>query len=262
MRVRSHRRGCAMGQSNGARWLAWLRVERGLLDSTITGYKRELLNLHRAKGDPTSLTVAELRSYIVEAGGGPSTVAGRIAAMRSFYGFLVRSGIRIDDPTVTLDRPKQRRGLPKPIQDREKLLAQLDPDYRLIATFLLETGLRISEAVAVRLPVPAPAQMVVRGKGAKERLVLLTDEARAAIDALGGTVKYQVRTIQRNFKAAGFNPHARRHTLACDLAASGADLGEVQEILGHANPATTKVYMAYGIDRIQRAHERRKAHVV
>lgn len=246
-----------LSQASNA-WISWLQIERGLLESTILGYRREMRQLYQAHGQriPT-LTTDELRTYITSKGGKPSTVAGRIAAFRSFYGFLVRSGRRLDDPTVALDRPKQRRGLPKPVQDRSSAFAGLEPDFQLIATVLVETGLRISEGVALNVLVPAPEQIIVRGKGAKERLVLLTPAARAALDQLGGTLKYQVRTIQRHFKAAGFTPHRLRHTLACDLAASGADLGEIQEILGHSSPATTRVYAAYGTDRLRAALNRR-----
>jgi len=248
-----------MGQSNGARWLAWLRVERGLLPSTILGYKREMLQLHRVKGDPAGLSADELREYLIGAGGSPSTVAGRIAAFRSYYGFLVRTDRRLDDPTIKLDRPKQRRGLPKPVENRDAAFALLDPEFKLIAAVLVETGLRISEGVALRVPVPAPEQIVVRGKGAKERIVLLTPVARAALDALGGSLKYQVRTIQRHFKKAGFTPHRLRHTLACDLVRSGADIGDVQKILGHSTPAVTMVYAQYGVDRLRAALDRRTA---
>lgn len=239
-------------------WISWLEVERGLLPSTILGYRREMRQLYQEHGQriPT-LSTDELRRYITSKGGKPSTVAGRIAAFRSYYGFQVRAGYRIDDPTVALDRPKQRRGLPKPVEDRQEAFARLEGDFRLIATVLVETGLRISEGVALRVPVPAPEQIVVRGKGAKERICLLTPAARAALDELGGSLKYQVRTIQRHFKAAGFTPHRLRHTLACDLVRSGADLGDVQKILGHSSPATTTVYAHYGVDRLRAALDRR-----
>jgi integrase/recombinase XerD len=243
--------------SGADRWLAWMRVERGLIESTILGYQRELRALEASKGSLENLTTQNLRDYLVESGGSASTVAGRIAAMRSYYGFLVRSQVRLDDPSAPLDRPKLRRGLPKPVPNREVAFATLELDYQHIATVLVETGLRISEGVALNVAVPAPEQTVVRGKGAKERIVLLTPKARTSLDALGGTLKYQVRTIQRRFKVAGFTPHQLRHTLACDLAASGADLGEIQEILGHSSPATTRVYAAYGTDRLKKAHERR-----
>lgn len=243
-----------------AAWISWLQVERGLLDSTILGYRREMRQLWQAHGADVPLLVTEqLREYVRARAGKPSTVAGRIAAFRSFYGFQVRAGYRIDDPTVALDRPKQRKGLPKPVLNREAVFARLDPEFRLIATVLVETGLRISEACALRVDVPAPEQIIVCGKGAKERIVLLTATARAALDELGGHLHYLPRTIQRHFKAAGMTPHRLRHTLACDLAASGADIAVISKILGHANPSVTMVYAAYGTDRLRAALDQRSA---
>lgn len=240
-------------------WLAFLSVERGLLDSTVTAYRREMRQLWRRVGDRVlEASTEDLREYLIAMGGKASTIANRIAAMRSFYGFLVRTDRRLDDPTVKLDRPRQHRGLPHPILDRERVFERLTPEMRLVMVVLLETGLRISEACALRVPIPAPEQIVVRGKGAKERIVLLTDKARAALDALGGAIPRKVRTVQRAFQKAGTHPHACRHTLACDLASAGAELGEVQEIMGHSSPATTRVYMAYQTDRLWGAQAKRE----
>jgi integrase/recombinase XerD len=244
--------------SASAAWFAWLEIERGLLPSTIGGYRREMRMLWSRYPDRVlTLTTEDLRTHLVEAGGKASTVGGRIAAFRSFYGFLVLTDRRVDDPTVKLNRPRIHRGIPKPIENRALIFAMLSPAMRLVATILLETGLRISEACSLDVGVPAPAQIMVRGKGAKERLVLLTPKARAALDELGGTFPYRKRVIQRNLQLAGTHAHAFRHTLGCDLAASDADLGEIQEILGHSNPATTRGYAAYKTDRLWRAHERR-----
>lgn len=242
----------------GEQWLRWLKIERALLPSTISAYQRELRALWRhARGNLASLTTQDLRDYLLAAGGGSSTIANRIAAMRSFYGFLVRAGLRDDDPTARLDRPKQRKGLPKPIENRDTVLAGLKPHHRHVAIVLLETGLRISEACNLALPVPAPDEVIVKGKGAKDRIVLLTDKARHALDELGGHIPWKPRTVQRWMQKVGVTPHRWRHTFACDLARSGADLGEIQDLLGHASPATTKVYAAYGVERLRRAHERR-----
>lgn len=242
----------------GTAWVAWLEVERGLLPSTINGYRRELRMLWtRYNARLPELTTEELRAFLIDAGGKPSTVGGRIAAYRSFYGFLVRTDRRLDDPTAKIDRPKVRRGIPKPISDRALVFSKLPPKMQLVAMVLGETGLRISEACSLVLPVPCPAEVMVRGKGAKDRIVLFTPKARAAMDEMGGTFPFRKRVIQRHLQEAGTHAHAFRHTLACDLAMAGADLGDVQEILGHSSPATTKVYMAYKTDRLWAAHERR-----
>lgn len=239
------------------RWLEWARVERGLLPNTLAAYGRELRALS-AFGDPVTMTAEGLSAYLASAGGKPATVGKRVAALRSFYRFLQRQGARVDDPSAGLDRPKVRKGLPRPVDDRDARLARLDPTARRVAVLLLETGLRISEACSIDVEPPAPLELVVRGKGAKERLVPLTDVARAAIDELGGHVPLSVRSIQRRFRVVGFTPHRLRHTFGCDLAEADADLGEIQDLLGHASPATTRIYARYSVDRLRRALERRR----
>lgn len=236
-------------------WASWLRVERGAQPSTVRAYEREV---RRLGGSPVALTTEDLRKHLHAADGAPATVALRIAALRSFYGFLVRSGARPDDPSQVLDSPKVRRGIPRPVEDAPDRIAALDPEARAVAVLLLETGLRISEACSLRCPVPAPAEVVVRGKGAKERRLPLSDAARAALDELGGQVRLSARTIQRRFRAAGFTPHKLRHTFATDLIESGADLGDVQMFLGHASAQTTLIYAHFSMKRLRRALERRR----
>jgi len=239
-------------------WLAWLTIERGLSQGTVKAYHREVRNLAIVYGPRFAMIGTEdLRERLYAAGGNPGTVARRISAWASFYGWLVRTDRRLDDPTHKIDRPRIKRGLPKPVPDPDGVFAELEPHVRSIAVFLRETGLRLSEALSVDVAVPAPDQLLVHGKGDKERIVPLTEKARAALDDLGGRVSLKGRTIQRKFQKVGIHPHALRHTLACELIASGADLGEVQDILGHASPATTRIYAAYRVDRLRTAMERR-----
>lgn len=235
-------------------WARWLGTERALAPGTVRSYGREVAKLKRAQ----RATTAQLRAHLAGADGTPATAARRLAAFRSFYGFLLSTGVRADDPSALISSPKVRHGIPRPVQDVEERIATLNPEAHAIAVLLLETGLRISEACALDCAVPAPDEIVVRGKGAKERLLPLTDQARATLDALGGRVPVSVRTIQRRFRAAGFTPHALRHTFATELISSGADLGDVQTLLGHASPQTTRIYADYGTARLRRALERRK----
>lgn len=239
-------------------WLSWVRDERRLAPPTVFKYHRQLEKLRgRVDRALEALEQEELRGYLVAAGGTPSTLAGRLAALRSFYGFLVRRGARSDDPTAGLDRPRLPRRLPRPLDGIEATFGRLDHRSRLAAILLRETGLRISELCTLYSPPPAPAVLVIRGKGGKDRVIPLTELARATLDELGGRVDVSPRTIQRRFRAAGFTPHQLRHTFGCELAAGGADLGEIQDLMGHSSPATTRVYTAYGLDRLRRALDRR-----
>jgi site-specific recombinase XerD len=116
--------------------------------------------------------------------------------------------------------------------------------------------LRISEACAVECGVPVPDALRVKGKGSRDRVVPLTEMARTALTALGGRIAYRPRTIQRHFAAVGFHPHALRHTFASQLADHEVDLSVIQDLLGHASPATTRVYQANSPERLRRGLEK------
>jgi integrase len=169
---------------------------------------------------------------------------------------MVRTGRRPDDPTVDLDRPKVARGLPRPVDDLAQRLGQLEHPYVAIAVFLVESGLRIGELERLERPTTPAREVLVHGKGAKDRWVPLTPAAAAALEELPEVLPAR-SSIQRHFRAAGFTPHRLRHTLGCELAAAGVDLGDIQAILGHASPATTTVYAAFGLDRLHAAQARR-----
>lgn len=184
-------------------------------------------------------------------------MARRLAAYRSFYRFLIRTEVRTDDPTASLERPKLHPGLPRPVSDLDAALDRLGTDAQAVAVLLVETGLRISEAMAIDVEVPCRDLLLVRGKGDKERLVPLSPPARAALDELGGHIELSTRSIQRQFAAAGFTPHRLRHTLASGLAERDVDLSVIQDLLGHASPATTRVYQRNDVRRIREGLERR-----
>jgi site-specific recombinase XerD len=229
-------------------------VERGLAETTVSAYLREL----RALGDlRPRLQTEALRSLLHSRGGSAGTVSRRIAAWRSYYRWAVRTEQRTDDPTVGLDRPKVLPGLPKPIEDVDAVLIRLDPVMQAIALFLLESGLRISEACAVNVPLPVPQTIRVKGKGGKTRLVPLSHLAREALGELGGRIPLAMRTVQRRFQLAGTHAHAFRHTFATDLLEDEIALEVVQDLLGHASPATTRIYGRVSERRLHEAVDRR-----
>lgn len=243
-----------------ATWSRWATVERGLSDRTVATYRRELERLAASSPRPLeALGPDDLRAFVHARGGRPATVARRVAALRSFYAFLLRSGRRTDDPSALLDRPRVKRGLPRPVEHRDEAFRRLPPLARLVAVFLAETGLRISEACSVREDLPVASELVVMGKGGKERRVPLTAEARRALTGMGGQVPWGPRQVQRYFRAAGFTPHRLRHTLATELAAADVDLSVIQDLLGHASPATTRIYQRNETSRLRAGLERRNS---
>ncbi|HRE21212.1 MAG TPA: tyrosine recombinase [Rhabdaerophilum sp.] len=279
-------------------FLAMAAAEKGAARNTLDAYRRDLddyIALLGAQGSSVEqASVADIRGYLQslsEAGYKPATIARRLSALRQFHGFLYAEGFRADDPSVTLQSPRKGASLPKVlrVEDVDRLLAVVQREVadargsvrkelaslRLAALveLLYATGLRVSELVALPAQGFAAARngILVRGKGGKERLVLLTEAAkravrafREALDASGqhkgsrflfpaeselGHLPRQVfaRDLKRLAGAAGIkanalSPHVLRHAFATHLLQNGADLRIVQQLLGHADIATTQIY--------------------
>ena len=266
-----------------------LRAERGASDNTVTAYRRDLAHLAAflagTAGSLDSAVAADLRAYLValdRAGMAPRTAARRLSALRQFYRFLHAEGRRQDDPTLTLESPKQGRPLPKLLTEAQvdELLqaagVRPGPDgVRLAALMqlLYATGLRVSELVSLPLAaaVRDPRLIEVRGKGGRERLVPLNEAAREAVQAwvevrarnprlaaspflfpsrsgAGHLTRHRFGQLLKQLAlAAGLDPakvspHVLRHAFATHLLNRGADLRSVQQMLGHADISTTQIY--------------------
>jgi Site-specific recombinase XerD len=176
-----------------------LTAERAAAKNTIESYRRDLVSFATfalaRRVRPEAADAELIRRYLgAEAGKGMSarTTARRLSALRQFFRFLFAEGVRSDDPTTVVDRPKQGRGLPKYLSEGDvtRLLAVPAVDggpetkrLRALLEILYATGLRVSELVG--LPVSALTRdgrlLMVRGKGGKERLVPLTEPAQEAL---------------------------------------------------------------------------------
>ena len=238
-----------------------------------------------------------------------STAARRLSTLRQFFRFLLSENVRADDPSATVDAPKRGRRLPKVLLETEitgllDAARALDGDQGLRAMALLEVlyaaGLRVSELLS--LPVSAAAArggvLIVRGKGNKERMVPLTRAAKEALkcwlparEKRNGdsspwlfpspnrkkhlTRQWFAQLLKELAIDAGLDPrrvspHVLRHAFASHLLAHGADLRVVQEMLGHADVATTQIYTHVLEERLKnavrehhplaRASRRRPAH--
>jgi integrase/recombinase XerD len=220
----------------------------------------------------------------------PGTAARRLSALRQFYRFLVLEKIRRDDPTTALDGPRLQRPLPKVLvaDDAEKLIAAARArdgaeGVRLLCMveLLYGAGLRVSELVTLTLAAARRDArfLVVRGKGNKERLVPLGRPARRALNAYlavrdrflkdgvesrwlfpsRGVEGHLTRRrcgqlIEGLARETGLkvSPHVLRHAFASHLVDGGADLRSVQEMLGHADIATTQIYTHVQSERLTR----------
>ena len=215
-----------------------------------------------------------LRAYLASLstlGLSARTAARRLSALRQFFGFLVRDAVRADDPSGALESPRLPKGLPKYLgeADVDALLhaARSHPAGHMHAALeiLYATGLRISELLALPRTALAgdAALLLIRGKGGRERIVPLSDAARAAAEPLGGGKGrwlFPGRDPKRPLTRQGFalalkqvalaagldpalvSPHVLRHSFASHMLARGADLRSLQLLLGHADIATTQIY--------------------
>ena len=259
-------------------FLEMLAVERGAARNTLAAYRADLLDVAASLPGPLATAdEAGLRHYLVglsKAGFSPRTAARRLSAMRHFFRHLLRDGVRADDPTERLDAPRAARGLPKYLTEAEivALLAAvsgLPPQRAALMRAALEmlyaTGLRVGELLA--LPATAlrsdAALLMVRGKGGKQRMVPLSDAARAAaalLPARDSPWLFPGREPGRALTRQGFalllkrvallagldparvSPHVLRHSFASHMLARGADLRSLQLLLGHVDISTTQIY--------------------
>ncbi len=282
------------------RYLEALEVERGLSKNTVSAYRRDLKRLgqelQRTDGtdlleaDTTQLS-AHLRS-LRRQGLSPRSVTRALSSIRGFYRHLVELGERSDQPAENLLPPKLLRKLPQVLseQDVQNLLAAPDETTplglrdRAMIELLYATGLRVSELVGLRLPQLRldVGFLVAHGKGNKERVVPVGEEAeiwitrflgevrpgllrgrhdKVFVNRLGGPLTRQGfwKILKRYGRALGIgdlSPHVLRHSFATHLLEHGADLRAVQMMLGHADISTTQIYTHVHQERLRRLYDR------
>jgi integrase/recombinase XerD len=261
------------------RFLEMMAAEAGASRHTLIAYRNDLERTAEALGTLAGASDSDLsRLGTAWAEVAPSTLARRSAALRRFFGFLVDDGLRADDPSAALPRPRFERPLPRILEESEiqrmfeaaedRAASKEAAALRNLALLelLYGSGLRASELVSLPRAAIRAGQpfLMVRGKGSKERLVPISTRAEAAVAswieaAPGGTPwlfpggkshlsRVRLFQIVRAMAAdAGIapervSPHVLRHAFATHLLAGGADLRVLQSLLGHADIATTQIY--------------------
>jgi integrase/recombinase XerD len=271
-------------------FLEMMAAERGASRQTLEAYRADLSALAAyVSGARKTLRTAQtrdLKTYLATLHDqklSARTSARRLSSAKQFFQFLYREAVRGDDPTSSLDHPRLPQPLPKYLTEKEvdALLGAVrrtqGPDgLRLTALLelLYASGLRVSELVS--LPIAAarnPSILIVRGKGAKERMVPVGDAAQAALRAYlearetflpkkkinspwlfpstgrsghltrdGFAKMLKDAAIVAGLPHQRVSPHVLRHSFATHLLSHGADLRTLQQLLGHSDISTTQIY--------------------
>jgi integrase/recombinase XerD len=286
-------------------FLAYLELERGLSRNTLEAYRVDLLQLgdylERRGVSFAAVRHRELRGFLTELAGGegqrrplaPTTLARKVACLRSFYRHLRREGLIEHDPTADLHGPGKPQQLPRVLSRDEVALLLAQPQGagalavrdRALLELMYACGLRASEAVGLELADVDLEEGLLRarGKGAKERLVPVGSKASTAVSAYcrsarpalagervgqrqlflngrGGPLTRQglYKIVKGHARRAGLerkmSPHTLRHSFATHMLAGGCDLRSLQEMLGHADLSTTQVYTHLSAERLKDAY--------
>jgi integrase/recombinase XerD len=288
-------------------FLNYLAVEKGFSQNTTDAYRNDLYQLAsfaeeeaiRRGSTPSwsSFGRQGILSYLLnlkERNYAATTIARKVAAMRSFFDFMMNEGDIKDNPSQDIASPKVGRALPKPISisqvrrlidepaQQSKSEAQRDT---AILHLLYASGMRVSELVSLNLNDVDLAGGFVRcfGKGHKERIIPIAPRAAQAVDdylrelrsrlvhspeepalflnARGERLTRQglwqiLKEYAKSVGLEGITPHTLRHSFATHMLSGGADLRSVQELLGHANISTTQVYTHLTTDHIRQTYEK------
>jgi len=276
-------------------FLDYLIIKKNYSANTIAAYRNDLTQFLAfisdvsrlpPNADWSSVNRDHILSYILylqDREYASSTVARKIAAVKSFFRFIQETGVIQEDPTASIASPKVRKRPPKALSHKqvERLLAESTKDHspkglrdRALMSLLYATGMRVTELISLDLTDVNLAARTIRctGRGNQERIVSLNDMATRALrdylehgrPNLGASeeeralfVNHRGRRltrqglwliIKRYVQAAGISkevtPHTLRHSFALHMLNRGADLREVQQLLGHASISTTQAYTA------------------
>lgn len=276
-------------------------AETGLSGASRASYRRDLAGFARwqgSRGALVSATAESLTAYLAyrsHAGYSPRSNARLLSALRGFYTGCVRQRLRVDDPTVLLVTPALPRPLPKALTESHVAALLIAPDEttpdglrdRAMLELMYATGLRVSELVSLPAQAVNLRQGVLRvvGKGGRERLVPMGEEAQHWLERYLGTARARLMgtsrsaatlfvqpggdaltrqqfwaTVKRAAVLAGIDParispHGLRHSFATHLLNHGADLRALQMLLGHSSLSTTQIYTFVAREKLKQLHK-------
>jgi len=273
-----------------------LYLEQGVSENTLSAYRSDLDKFCLfLKGENlmtvTGLDVEGYLAHRVDLGLKPRSTARSISALKRFYQYFVREKIISDSPMLNIAQPKAGQSLPKTLSEAEveALLSAPNTEEAMglrdkaMLELLYATGLRVSELVGLRMEQINLRQAVVfvKGKGNKERLVPLGEEAMYWLEQFlkGGRaqmIKHATDFVFPSKRGVGMtrqtfwhrikhyailasvesplSPHTMRHAFATHLLNHGADLRVVQMMLGHSDLSTTQIYTHVANERLKSVH--------
>ena len=278
-------------------FLDYLDVERGLSQNTIQAYQNDLYQFAEHFSHPGRVGRQEILDYIQRLRGrgyAPSTIARKLAALRSFYTFLCSEGKIKESPLAGIGSPRLGKTLPKVISPENISSMIEEAKYsgnirdEAILELLYATGMRASELTSLNLGDVKLEEGYARcqGKGKKERIIPIYQRA---IDILRTYIKeshphildresplflnhrgerltrqglWQIIKEYTHKLGLEATPHTFRHSFATHMLNGGADLRSVQELLGHSNISTTQVYTHLTRERIKEVYDRSHPHSV
>lgn len=274
-------------------FLAHLQVERRLSANTLDAYRRDLDALaewaqQQAIADLHVLQTEQQRAFIAaehRRGLSPKSLQRRLSACRSFYQWLLKHGRIKANPAAGIRAPKAPRKLPQVLDvDEAMQLVEVPTDVKLglrdraLLELFYSSGLRLSELCALRWRDFSDGLVTVLGKGGKQRSVPVGSHARHALDAWRGetggaddapvfpgrggkpitprAVQLRLRLLaQRQGLFKRVHPHLLRHSFASHVLESSGDLRGVQELLGHADIATTQIYTHLDFQHLAKVYD-------
>lgn len=262
-------------------FLIYMDKLRNSSKHTLRAYKRDLLDFYeyikKNNFDYKNISRNSLRGFLIELrekGLDKRSISRKISSIRSFYKFLLKDGAIEKNPLVSLELPKIDKKLPTFLTEEEVIKLINAPNEKtligfrdkLILIFLYSTGMRVSEIVSLKVSQLDlnKGEVIITGKGKKDRVIFLTEELKELINEYLNRRKKNsnVLFINRNGKPLTdkgirllvekyakkvvpykkVTPHTLRHTFATHLLTNGADLRVVQELLGHTKLSTTQIY--------------------
>ena len=259
-------------------FISYLVVERNCPDTTIRAYRKDLEQLAEFLGDKPAahVTISDLRAWLDHMHGNyaASTIGRKLATARSYFRFGIREGWADTNPARELDIPRRDKVLPRVLTEDEveglldRVKSRRD---RAILEVLYAGGLRVSELVGLDLSDVRESHVIVFGKGGVERICPIgqkaVDALQAYLDERGkepGALFLNCHGNRLSARAVGIlleklgdaTPHTLRHSYATHLIDHGADIRDVQELLGHKSITSTQIYTHVSPVRKQAVYEK------